>query len=132
MERPDLALTSPDAGSEKCYSPAKGTIKSQLSLTGQSSLDPMRGRFVDETDPRAKVILENQKNQIEQIKRNGRHVPVSHIQKHLFEPGHAVIHASRGRGVVAKFSEDGKRQEVIFAGGARALVKIEKLTKAKY
>lgn len=133
MDRPEGLLSAPDATVTKVASPAKGSIGSQMSLIG-STHDPMRGHFISDSDPRAAMILAQQQEHVRKLQHrygSGRHQP-----KHLnggseLEPGHIVIHAERGRGVVAKFSEDGHRTEVIFGGGKVALVQTKKLKRVK-
>lgn len=122
----------PQATGEGSGSALGNMTLADIQGVASSALDPMRGRFVSEDDPRAKAILAKQQEQIRNA-RQGKHsngrmvVPAG---KHKFEPGFRVFHARRKMfGVVAKYSTDGKKIEVIFPKGERALVQIANLEK---
>lgn len=120
---------APRASGEGAGQSLSSMSLSDIQGVASSALDPMKGRFVREDDPRAKAILAKQQERIQNAKTTGR-IKGPQNAKALYEPGHRVYHARRKMyGVVSKYSQDGKRIEVIFPRGEKALVQLANLQK---
>lgn len=125
IERPDsdTMLSAPSTSAAKASpTPANG-LASQISLTGQSSgLDPMRGKFISEEDPRAKAILAKRAELIREA-RSGKK------STKLLQVGNSVYHKKQKEYAMVASEAQGNRIEVMFSSGKRKLVQIVNLEK---
>lgn len=98
----------------------------------QSAIDPLRGNYLQESDPRAQELL----------RKNAQHIKAQQEALNLKQPvrvkhgqnykrGDRVYHKVRDQhGVILQASSDGKRIEVGFPKGEKKLVQLRNLEKS--
>lgn len=118
-------LPPPQATGKGSGRPLAAMSIMEINSAAATAHDPFRGNILQESDPRAQAFMRKNAQRIIAAQAAQKGIHTSHKKKgyHL---GDRVLHNKRGQGNIVG-SLEGKRIEVIFASGDRAMVQVANL-----